>query len=247
MSDPASQSTYSHVHHHHHHHSSVLEANREHFDSQAHVHGYETNEIAQTLAKKCGAAILKAFPFDEDKTVAMDYACGVGLLSQTLAPHTRTLIGVDISPKSVTYFNERVANQGISSDEMRAICVELKERGVGEPDALDGIEFDVIVCTNAYHHFDDIGVVTKTLASYLKPGTGTLLVIDLIRSPTSESLHKDHGHVVAHKGGFVEEAVRDAFVKTANLQNFTFEVAFDMSQREKSVDLFIAKGVRSNA
>lgn len=133
-----------------------------------------------------------------------------GLLSQNLAPHTCTLIGVDISSKSVAYYNERVANQGISPDEMKAICVELKERGAEGPDLLDGIEFDIVVvrmleylactrsnklsqCTNAYHHFDDIDAVTKILASYLKPGTGMLLVIDLVRSPTSESLHKDHG------------------------------------------------------
>jgi SAM-dependent methyltransferase len=192
--------------------------------------GYDANPISQLLAKKCSAAILKAFPFDEDKTVVMDYACGTGksrifilwehwltgpsgLLSQALAPHTRTLIGVDISPKSVAYYNERVANQGISQDEMRAVCVELSERSAEGVDAFDGVEFDVIVvsqtalthsscaspvilksqCTNAYHHFDDIATVTKTLASYLKPDSGVLLVVDLLRSPASESLHKDHG------------------------------------------------------
>jgi SAM-dependent methyltransferase len=239
----------SHSHHHHPTHE-LVEANRQHFDSQAHVHGntitllcswpkltvlnagYDANPVSQLLAKKCGAAILKASSFDEDKTVVMDYACGTGgfyvfifqregiltglsgLLSQALAPHTRTLIGVDISPKSVAYYNERVANQGISKDEMRAVCVELSERGAEEVDAFDGVEFDVIVvsqvtlthsscaspaitfnsqCTNAYHHFDDIAAVTKTLVSYLKPGSGILLVVDLLRSSSSESLHKDHG------------------------------------------------------
>ncbi|KAG9089829.1 hypothetical protein FRC06_001368 [Ceratobasidium sp. 370] len=191
MPDPTPHSAPSHAHDHQ--PAGLLEANRRHFDSQAHVHGYDANPVAQRLAKKCSSAIIKAVPFDEDKTVVMDYACGTGLLSQALAPHTRTLIGVDISPKSVDYYNERVANQGISGDEMRAVCVELKERGAEGPDALDGIEFDVVVCTNAYHHFDDVGVITKILASYLKSGTGTLVVVDLIRSPTSESLHKDHG------------------------------------------------------
>ncbi|KAG9088205.1 hypothetical protein FS749_002344 [Ceratobasidium sp. UAMH 11750] len=243
MSDHAPHSTHGHAHDHQ--PAGLVEANRQHFDSRAHAHGYDSNATAQELGKKCSSAILKAVPFDEDKTVVMDYACGTGLVSQALAPHTRTLIGVDISSKSVDYYNERVANQGIPNDEMRAICVELKERGTEEPDALDGIEFDVIVCTNAYHHFGDVGVITKILASYLKPGTGTLLVIDLIRSPTSESLHKDHGHVVAHKGGFVEETIRDAFVGAAGLQDFSFEIAFDMGQGGKSVDLFIAKGVRS--
>ncbi|KAG8746138.1 hypothetical protein FRC10_006004 [Ceratobasidium sp. 414] len=208
MSNPVPHSTLAHAHNHQ--PAGLLEANRQHFDSQAHVHGYDANPTVQKLAKECSSAILKAVPFDEDKTVVMDYACGTGeprieiqeetnphgssgLLSRALAPHTRTLIGVDISSKSVDYYNECVANQGVSDDEMRAVCVELKERGTEGPDAFDGIEFDVVVCTNAYHHFDDVRVITKILTSYLKPGTGTLLVIDLIRSSTSESLHKDHG------------------------------------------------------
>lgn len=204
------------------------------------------------------------------------------MLSQALAPHTKTLIGVDISPKSVAYFNERVANQGIPEDEMKAICVELTTRGTGETDVFGGIEFGVIVvskpryiglsfhkheypqCTLAYHHFEDIAVVTKTLASYLKPGSGTLLVVDLIRTPVTESLHTAHGaqlstttvfetnrifagHVVAHKGGFLEETVRAAFVDTAGLQDFSFTKVFQMTQDDKSADLFIAKGVRSSA
>lgn len=250
MTDSQHQLGHTHLHDthahdaHHNHASGLVEANRRHFDSQAHAHGYDAHPMAQLLAKKGGAALLDAFPFDEEKTVALDYACGTGLLSQTLAPHTRTLIGVDISSKSVDYYNERVANQGIPLDEMRAICTELKERGVEQPDPFEGIEFDVIVCTNAYHHFDDIGSVTKILVSYLKPGTGTLLVVDLIRSPASESLHKDHGHVVAHKGGFTEENIRDAFVMSGGLQNFSFAVAFDMTNNGKSAELFIAKGVR---
>ncbi|QRW26838.1 methyltransferase domain protein [Rhizoctonia solani] len=173
----------------------VKEANRQYFDSQAHHHsgGYEASPARQLATQKAAATILEAVSFDEDKTIVMDYACGTGLLSQQLAPHTKTLIGVDISPKSVEYYNERVANQGIPPEEMRAICTELVERNTSDTDPFDGVEFDVIVCTQAYHHFDDIDDVTKTLASYLKPGTGVLVVVDMIRSSESEKLHKDHG------------------------------------------------------
>ncbi|KDN40636.1 hypothetical protein RSAG8_07965, partial [Rhizoctonia solani AG-8 WAC10335] len=175
----------------------------------------------------------------------MDYACGTGLISQGLAPHTKTLIGVDISPKSVEYYNERVANQGIPPDEMRAICAELVERGTGDADPFDGVEFDVIVCTQAYHHFEDINSVTKTLTSYLKPGTGVLVVVDLIRSPESEKSHKDHGHIVVYKGGFEGGPIRSAFVDAARLQNYSFKPAFQMVWQERQVDIFIATGARA--
>lgn len=42
----------------------------------------------------------------------------------------------------------------------------------------------------------------------------------------------------------MEESIRDAFVGAGGLQDFSFEVAFDMPKDGKSVDLFIAKGVR---
>ncbi|CAE6514580.1 unnamed protein product [Rhizoctonia solani] len=197
--DSGHHHSHSHSHdptgHSHHAPGGIKEANRQHFDSQAHHNsgGYEASPARQLAAKKAVAAILEAVPFDEDKTVVMDYACGTGLVSQGLAPHTKTLIGVDISSKSVEYFNGRVANQGIPPDEMKAICTELVERGTRDTDPFEGIVFDVIVCTQAYHHFEDINGITKILASYLKPGTGVLVVIDMIRSSESEKLHKDHG------------------------------------------------------
>ncbi|KAB5595193.1 Methyltransferase domain containing protein [Ceratobasidium theobromae] len=233
---------------HSHQPGGLKESNRQYFDAQAHTHshGYDANPAAQQLAKKCGEAILEQFPFDEEKTVIMDYACGGGLVSQALAPHTKTIIGVDISPKSVSYYNDRVANQGIPPEEMKAICVELVERGAGEADVFDGVQFDVIVCTNAYHHFEDINSITTILSSYLKPGTGTLLVIDLIRTSDSEPLHEAHSHIVAHKGGFKEESIQSAFIEAAKLQGFSFKVAFQMRQHGRDVDLFIAKGVRAS-
>ncbi|KAF8682959.1 S-adenosyl-L-methionine-dependent methyltransferase [Rhizoctonia solani] len=237
------------MHHHSHSHShdiaadshpnegGVKEANRQYFDSQAHHHsgGYEASPARQLATQKAAATILEAVSFDEDKTIVMDYACGTGLLSQQLAPHTKTLIGVDISPKSVEYYNERVANQGIPPEEMRAICTELVERNTSDTDPFDGVEFDVIVCTQAYHHFEDIDDVTKTLASYLKPGTGVLVVVDMIR------------HVVVYKGGFEEESIRSAFVDAAGLQSYSFKPAFQMGWQERKVDLFIATGVRGVA
>lgn len=83
---------------HSHQPGGLKESNRQYFDAQAHTHshgtppclpkpidcrrpaGYDANPAAQQLAKKCGEAILEQFPFDEEKTVIMDYACGGGAL-----------------------------------------------------------------------------------------------------------------------------------------------------------------------
>ena len=99
------------------------------------------------------------YPFDESSTIVMDFACGLGiyhlhcfnphdthtafsgLISRELAPYAKTIVGIDITQALVDNYNHRVANQGISSDEMRAICTELK----GVEGELDGLKFDVVV------------------------------------------------------------------------------------------------------
>jgi hypothetical protein len=64
-----------------------------------------------------------------------------GLISSQLAPHTASIVGVDISQGMVDLYNRRVSNQGITPDEMKAVCVELR----GVPGELDDAKFDVIV------------------------------------------------------------------------------------------------------
>ena len=106
--------------------------------------------------------IRKHYPFDEDSTLVMDFACGtgwlepwschissslpvptLGLLSKELAPYAKSIVGVDISQGVVDRYNLSVSNQGILPEEMRAVCAELK----GRDEELDRLKFDVItVC-----------------------------------------------------------------------------------------------------
>ncbi|KAJ1300222.1 hypothetical protein OPQ81_005053 [Rhizoctonia solani] len=226
----------------------LMDANRQWFDTQAQNYegGYEAQVIAQEISQQASAEFLKAFPFDKSQTVVMDFACGTGMISQKLAPHSKRIIGVDISSKSVELYNEHVAKQGVPREEMKAICVDLTERGNTRNDPLDGVEFDVIVCSGAYHHFADIDDMTKVLASYLKPGTGTLIIGDIIASPEAEYVLSLHEHKVVHTSGFNEELIRSAFVDAGGLRDFSFKPAFRMNWYGRDVDLFIAKGVRPN-
>lgn len=67
-------------------------------------------------------------------------------MSRNLAPYTRQIVGIDISQGMVDYYNQRVFNQGIPSDQMRAICVGDEERELGDQ------KFDVIV-VSTIHRF----------------------------------------------------------------------------------------------
>lgn len=68
-----------------------------------------------------------------------------GLVSQALAPYCKKIMGVDISQGMVDWYNMRVRNQGIESEEMEAVCVELK----GAEDELDGVKFDVAIVSSS--------------------------------------------------------------------------------------------------
>jgi hypothetical protein len=62
-------------------------------------------------------------------------------VAEIIASECKSILGVDISQGMVDNFNTKVANQGIESDEMNAVCTELK----GELGELGGRRFDVVI------------------------------------------------------------------------------------------------------
>jgi len=137
-----------------------------------------------------------------EKTEVLDFACGTGLISQELCPYVKSIVGIDMAQGMVDEYNKKVWQQGIDENEMKAICLELKEG-----DQLNGRKFDLIVCASAYHHIDDITTISRILASYLKP-SGNLIVLDLIKDPaTMDKFHHEdsadhhHGHHHGHHEG----------------------------------------------
>lgn len=61
-------------------------------------------------------------------------------MSRALRPYTKAVLGVDISQGMVDQYNKHVEEQGISPEEMKAVCIDLK----GEEKELDGAKFDVV-------------------------------------------------------------------------------------------------------
>jgi len=229
----------SHTHSHQSHSHNYTEANKAHFDATT-AEKYDKQPLAIELARRQSDAMIKVYPFDESKTTVMDFACGTGLISRGLASHSHKIVGIDISEAMVEQYNQRVENQGIPSEEMRAICTELK----GTAEELDGVKFDVIVCAAAYHHFESIEDVTRILAFFLKPG-GSLMVSDIMKPLNGDDVfHGAHEHIVAHKGGFEEGDIQKAF-DAANLHNMSFEKVSSAIKDGRTIDLFLAKGVKS--
>ncbi|KAI8974257.1 S-adenosyl-L-methionine-dependent methyltransferase [Trametes punicea] len=224
-------------------------ANRVYFDEQArstphrehHGHHHHHREEARKLGRRNVAAMRNAYPllFDEDTTEVLDYACGTGMLSQALCPYVKSIVGVDISQASVEQYNVNASNQGLTPEEMKAVCVQLK----GEPGELDDAKFDVVVCCASYHHFPSIEETTQVLVHFLKPG-GSLLVTDIKAAPDGHELFKEtHHHIVAHTHGLTEESMRRAF-EGAGLAQFELKDAFKarMTATGEETQWFVARG-----
>jgi len=182
------------------HHQDIAQANRDHFDKTA--KDFDAIPFAISRGERAAEAIRKEYPFDKDVTTMMEYACGTGLVSGNLAPYVKSILGVDISQGVVDLFNKRFADKDADQERFRAIRIELK----GEEGELDNEKFDVIICTSAYHHFEDVNQVTRILAHFLKP-SGALIVIDNRETPVPKEYH----HLVAHRHGFSEGEIQKVF------------------------------------
>ncbi|KAJ7042056.1 S-adenosyl-L-methionine-dependent methyltransferase [Mycena alexandri] len=218
-----------------HHHHDFASANQAFFDKHAHQadHRPKAAELAESVCK----AVLEAYPFNKESTTVLDYACGTGIVARGLAPHCKSLLGVDISQGMVDEFNKGIQNHGIPIEQMRAVRADLK----GEESELEGIRFDVVVCSLAYHHIVDVAAVTRTLAFFLKPG-GSLIVVDF---PTMDvaAVPQEVVHSIAHKGGISESAIKEAY-DSAGLGDF-HQVLFKGPETPMHPeDIFLAKGVK---
>lgn len=79
----------------------------------------------------------------------------------------------------VDVYNQKAANSGVA-EKMIGLWVDVLSIPSDEiPNELQNV--DVVVCSMSFHHIEDISLVSKVLASFLKRG-GHLLVADLLQS-----------------------------------------------------------------
>ena len=178
----------------------------------------------------------------------------LGLISRKLLGNAKQVVGVDISQGMVDEYNRRASLMGASTDQIQAVCYDLK----GQDGELNDKRFDVIIvrsiftvhytlselllqCTAAYHHFPSVQETTQKLAFFLKPG-GVLLVSDFVKSDNGNMLLEHAKDKVPHKG-FEESEVRELF-ENANLVQFNFRRGIKLNLFNADIEGFIAKGTK---
>jgi len=222
-------------HHHHGHHGHHAEANEAHYDSKAAAEMFKT-EDAKRVARQACDAFLGAVQFDKEKTTVLDFASGPGNISMNLAPHSKSIVGVDISNQMIELYNERAKNEGLSDK-----LVGIKADVISDPTPLAGKLFDVIVCSLSYHHFSNPGEMTRALSNFLNPN-GSIIIVDFMVAPkvNEESLDPEIRNTIAH-GAFTEDSVGE-FFSAGGLALKKYEFAFDMTFRGMESKCFVAVG-----
>lgn len=140
------------------------------------------------VAKTNAANILARVPgIEPTKTELMDFAAGTGLLAMFLAPRCKSVTAVDQSDAMIQQLRNKLSDASNKIDNIVPVVTDILDESsaVGE---LDGKTFDVITCTNSYHHLSDPKKVTQVLAGCLKPG-GYLAIVDLIKTDNSPEFH----------------------------------------------------------
>ncbi|KAI0738019.1 S-adenosyl-L-methionine-dependent methyltransferase [Daedaleopsis nitida] len=248
-------STHQHAHAHGHSHGATQPAHGEHVDFAAANKAYfdehadkllEMHPEWPAMSRRQVEAMRTEWPglFDKEHTVVLDFACGIGMVSEALRQYVKSIVGVDISQVSVDRYNAQATRFGLAPEQMKAVCVELK----GEPGELDGAKFDVIVCCASYHHFASIDDITRTLAFFLKPG-GSLIVADIKAEDDERQLFPETHHgLVPHKHGISEAQLRATF-EGAGLGEFMIKDAArgnmpHLGEHGTEITWFIARGVK---
>ncbi|KAG8923938.1 hypothetical protein FRC01_012148 [Tulasnella sp. 417] len=183
----------------------IADKNKAHWNNVAET--YETGDPAGIkIAQDAADAMLKKYPFDENSTTLLEFACGTGVVSRRLATYCLDVTGVDISENMIKLYN-KFAEETPNKDKMKGYVFDLiNSTQSDEEDKLKGMLFDVIVCAQAYHHFEDVVDATKKLAIYLKP-SGSLFIVDNTwfrwnteaegaegQHQPAHHHHHDHGH-----------------------------------------------------
>ena len=139
----------------------------------------------------------------------LDYACGPGMVTRTLAPYLSAATGVDIAPRMIDRYltlANTFGEDGPKIDGMVGNLVDEGDEGDGKDTAADSNggskagskdemaesgsttaaaaatlnNFDIAAVGLGFHHFYDPVRATKALVSRLRPAGGVLLIVDFI-------------------------------------------------------------------
>jgi len=139
------------------------------------------------LGEKMAEAIGEAVPLHPGMR-ALDFGCGVGLVSLPLAPRVDAIVGADTSPGMLEKLRERLCEGGVQN--VSPVLLP------GEAAALEEQPFDLVFTSMTLHHVPDVDGQLADFARWCAPG-GWLAIADL--EPEDGTFHEAHQGLI-HTG-----------------------------------------------
>jgi ubiquinone/menaquinone biosynthesis C-methylase UbiE len=151
------------------------------------------------LAEDIAGAVLREVTLSPGMDL-LDFGCGTGLLTLRLAPHVRSITGVDSSRGMLDVLEGKIAVQGPANVKIRLLDLD-------EGDLLSG-SYDLVVSSMTLHHIRDVGPLLAQFREILKP-SGCLCIADL--DPDEGQFHESSQGIF--HSGFDRAALRGLFEK----------------------------------
>ncbi|MGA2401135.1 MAG: class I SAM-dependent methyltransferase [Syntrophobacteraceae bacterium] len=190
------------------------------FDKDAAV--WDEHPARIKLAQDIGAAISEHVPLNTAMNV-LDFGCGTGLLTLSLASRVGSITGVDSSRGMLDVLEAKIAKHNTAN-----VGTLLLDLGAG--DTLTG-NYDMIVSSMTFHHIEKIAPVLNQFHRCLVPG-GYLCIVDL--DPEYGQFHDD-SKAVFHFG-FERATLRNALVE-ANFDSVMFTTAAEVVKSASSGEM----------
>jgi 2-polyprenyl-3-methyl-5-hydroxy-6-metoxy-1,4-benzoquinol methylase/glycosyltransferase involved in cell wall biosynthesis len=178
-------------------------------DEDMHRHFCDFANMAVTLALPAGAKIL-------------DVGCGSGWLSEYFARLGYQVKGADISPALIEMSRQRVARVPYGVDHETPLHCEFAIHDI-ELAALDE-KFDLVICYDSLHHFQDERAVMRNVAAMLEVG-GLLFILEG-QKPDDDSRTADELRSVMREFGTLESPFSTDYLR-ALVSEYGFAVVGD--------------------
>ena len=183
----------------------------------------ERTERAHALA----ASILRAIG-SAQKTAAMEFGCGTGLISFLLREYFESIYCVDASEGMLDVLRQKIKSTGAGN------LIPADTALLEKPELLG--TFDVIYSSMVFHHIIDVSARLCALYPLLRPN-GLLITIDLDQE--DGSFHRAEPGFHGHNGFDRLELAK--WMQSSGFSGIQFETAYEGKKGDLPYSLFLCR------